>query len=576
VPRTLVALLTLLPALAAALRVFGHPRSFFDREAAMTATIGRELGLHGLDLAFHYQVVPYQGALVLDACLAALGHRVLGDHLMAWHWVPLAWLTLAAVAGVICLRRAVGSAAIVWPLLLAAAPFLVKDGLAFGVGGHSAGVSFGLAALALAMGADRDTRRATVAGVVLGIGIWHIRTAAVATPAVALACWFAGGRAALLGLARGLCALPVLLVLNIAALKWGGTVWEARALRDLVPAVVFPGADEGERTLIERVGYGSGWSFAPLMFAQPPDAQGLVPVRGGAPWIGRLWVASWLAVPPLAAAVWWRGADRIQRRAAGVVALLAGGWIVAWQLAPVAVEAAVVELVEHPRVPAAAAPLNPMRYFAALYPCWILLLSLGLGAALHHRFARPAAGLVAAALIVTGGALAVEDWRFDRDLTSPTSSIWTAYYPSIMLEGRLPPRAVHLRSLGSDSDSRRFHLDALAWSLPCSLGRDEPGCVAGAVEELEDEADGRLRPDDLERIARYAGRRGAERAGEDPGRAAAAALAAADRLSDEAAAQFTMGAYEGLHPNAARPTAEGAVAALCEVAGPEAPPRCAP
>ena len=219
------AVLTAVAAVALLGRMFAHAAYLHDTESLMIPTVGREL-LHGHTADWiHYQYEVYQGAILVDGALSALGFVLFGDQLLAWHWYSLLYLVGIAVAGMAILRHSSGMAgALVFPMLLAAAPFLIKDGLITPMGHHATGPFFALAALAVALGGrgrgpdgsgprTLTVGRAFAAGLVLGVGCWYMRTVIAAAPALALAV-LPGGRRALGAAAAGFMAYPILTGIN--------------------------------------------------------------------------------------------------------------------------------------------------------------------------------------------------------------------------------------------------------------------------------------------------------------------------------------------------------------------------
>ena len=79
------ALLACLPVVALFARLYSQPDHLQDGEGQIPATIARELSQIGFRDVFHYQVIDYQGSLVVDPILASLGYTLFGDHVLAWH-----------------------------------------------------------------------------------------------------------------------------------------------------------------------------------------------------------------------------------------------------------------------------------------------------------------------------------------------------------------------------------------------------------------------------------------------------------------------------------------------------------
>ena len=141
-----------LPLAACLVRLLSHPAYFIDGEALITPTIGRELRHGHLLDAIHYQLIVYQGSLLVDGLLTGLGFLLFGDHLRAWQWLSLAYVLGISVTGAWLLRKTGGTmAALSFLLLLAGTPFLVKDGMLAAIGGHTTGLLYALLAVAVAI-----------------------------------------------------------------------------------------------------------------------------------------------------------------------------------------------------------------------------------------------------------------------------------------------------------------------------------------------------------------------------------------------------------------------------------------
>ena len=122
----------------------------------MAPTVGRELFHRHVGDLFYYQIIVYQGSLLVDALLDMVGFAVFGDHLFAWQSVSLFYVAGIVLAGGALLYQASGRAAAVgFSLLVAGSPFLVKDGLLACIGGHGSGLFFALLATALSLSAGR-------------------------------------------------------------------------------------------------------------------------------------------------------------------------------------------------------------------------------------------------------------------------------------------------------------------------------------------------------------------------------------------------------------------------------------
>ncbi|MBJ95592.1 MAG: hypothetical protein CMP23_14105 [Rickettsiales bacterium] len=486
------------PLLALLARLFAHPAYFIDGEALITPTIGRELR-HGhlLDL-FHYQLIVYQGSLLLDGLLTSLGFLLFGDHLLAWQWLSLAYTVGIAAAGAVVLQRSSGSfAAFSFPLLLACAPFLVKDGLLAAIGGHTTGLFYVLVALAVALPAGPTNGRSCrplLAGLLLGLGTWYLRSAAVAIPALLLAL-NPRGRDAQRRFLIGFLLFPALVLLNIAALWITDSPDAAGGVLALAAKVTWQLRELGaaERDLLAKVGEAIGLPYLSLLFAQPPSAvNSIVPERPFAYASGVLWVSGFLV-----ASIWglfgllrWSYSllnnrlKRGQQRSSGAsaVALLALSWALTYVLSPLRAEAILTEWAQIE--PPAAPGVNAPRYLIPIYLLWLLLLAQCL-AVLARRYRRLAiAGL--GLLLLVGGSQGLGDFIHDRDPSSVAERVEPYYYFKMFGPGRGPPQRIHEECRTRDPVSRGNHLAALGsfiGSTPALLA-SQPTADSQAVDAL--------------------------------------------------------------------------------------------
>ena len=283
--RAIVVLLLGLPLLACLGRLLSHPTYFIDGEALITPTIGREL-LHGhLFDAIHYQLIVYQGSLLVDGLLTAVGFAVFSDHLFAWQWLSLAYVLGISACGAWLLRRTAGPfAALAFLLLLAGAPFLVKDGMLAAIGGHTTGLLYALLALALAL-PDREGRhrkwQPLASGLVLGFGTWYLRTVALAGPAILLAL-LPAGRQALARFALGTLLFPLLLFANVLGLYLAASPDAVNGVGPLLRKALWQVRefDSAEWDPFAKVGEVLSVPYQSLLFAQPPSAvDSMVPER---------------------------------------------------------------------------------------------------------------------------------------------------------------------------------------------------------------------------------------------------------------------------------------------------------
>jgi hypothetical protein len=515
------ALLVCAPVLTALARLRGHPNFFFDGEASIPATIGRELHLCGADLVFHYQVVAYQGSLVMDSLLSSVGYAVFGDHPLAWHVVPLMYVLLASAAGCLALHRTVGPiGALAWPLLLATAPFVVKDGLVSGIGGHPMGPTWGLAALALALQVEPEGRRrwawALAAGAVLGLGTWHVRSTVVAGPAVLLPC-ILGGRKAVLGFAVGVLAFPALAAVNLFFM-FRGTFWDDGAGWATAERLLHPGGQIQQQWSLTKIGEASGWSLGPAHFLQPRVFQSDPPVRAG--WLisGRIVAATWLlALPAIVAAFAARARERASSQGSDgprwsrlrLAALPALGlaWPAAYLLRPFRVEESLRRLLAAPMATSGAPTISETRYLVPICVGWLVVLAFAVGLCWKAGLRRLAVALLAIPVAIGGWHAALDVIR-DGDRAADFAEMGAFYYPGIDLGGRLPPADVHIRCIGDDDSSNAYHLGALGRELHRGSGPilGEPSADADALRSALAELGERMPPDGDLAVARAMGR----------------------------------------------------------------------
>ena len=316
---TLWLLLPFVPIVALGARLFGHASHFQDGEGQIPPTIGREIALVGWQDVFQYQLIPYQGSLLVDSSLSAVGYGVFGDHLLAWHSVGIFYGVVITVCGFLVLKKCCGNAgALAFPVLIAGMPFVIKDGLLGVIGGHAGGVAYGLAALACAVWADATTRRRwlpLLAGLFWAFGVWYVRTTYVVFPALVLALvptW----RSGLPRLLLGGCLLPLLLWFNAQALvsevpRFMGNDVQEFALG--LATDIGRSKDEDLETIVRPVGHfaeASGWALRRVLYEQPaPVREKKARALPGTHALGVGWVIAWVVSIPAALLGWlwaWR------------------------------------------------------------------------------------------------------------------------------------------------------------------------------------------------------------------------------------------------------------------------------
>ena len=472
------ALISLVPAGALLLRLMAQPEHLDDSEGQIPATIARELWLAGPWDVFHYQLIAYQGSLVMDPLLALPGHLFLGDHLLAWHGLAVVYIALLSYAASSILARCgFGAGEWIAPVLFAAMPFVLKDGLLAMIGGHGTGIVYGMIALALAVHGGRAGRARwwpLAAGIVWALGCWYVRTTYVVLPALVLAL-VPLGRAAWLRFGLGVAVLPGLLLLNAHFLVEQVPRYEAvdpvGLAADLAfGAVADSGSQHGTAYPTSQLAEATGWIFREVLFAQPEATDHTLRELPGARRLGAVWVLAWLASLPLLGLALGMarrdgpGADGADtpgmwaRRAATV--LLPAAYVGAYLASPQRIELAAVSQVLSEFAIPSAPEVNPVRYLIPVGLGWTVLLAAGLSAAWGVPRLRGPAALLLLATAGGGSLLAVSDVVSHRSPT-PLSELRASNYRSISLPGRLPPPEVHRRALNDDPDSRQYRFWAL-------------------------------------------------------------------------------------------------------------------
>ena len=478
----------------ALVRLLCRPIQILDPEHTMVATAGREWAHGHLHEIAAYQVDIYQGAFLVDGLLAALGFKLLGDHPMAWWWVPLLYLLGIAATGMLLLRRVAGGrAAIAWALLLMSAPFVVKDGLLSATGGHAPGIFFVLLATWLALG--KGALRPLLAGAALGFGVWYIRSAAAVLPAVALASLWQGRRRALGWFAAGLALFPLLLAANALLLSSGRDDSFVRLAAQATFGMRSDGFDVG--ALPAKVGESLSLHMASALYGPAgPIEEAPRWLQHASGWTGLGWAAAWVAALLLAALRLRRRLSRPTRDLAAVaVALLPLAYAAAYVLGPFRIE----EVVRgwYPLTPTSAPEVTNVRYLVPILLLWMLLVSLEFAGSSNSK-GRSSPGLRVVVLLgLAGLSLAAVGPKHDR--APPGSFVATAVVRYGFLYGphRGPSRESHASCDTSDPISRAAHLRAVgAFGAPIakSVGED-PRLVKAHLARIRKELD--LEPQEL-------------------------------------------------------------------------------
>ena len=300
--------LVLLPMASLWARLVAHPLHLRDPEFMLVPTAGWEYA-HGHLTDLLAQQINFQThhGYLTDALLAAAGFTLLGDHYMAWEWIPLLYASVLIVAALSILRRTAGlPGAVAFSALFAAGPFLMKDGVLAMVGAHTAGTALMLAAVALVMGSRPGRHfdgRTLAAGATLAWGFWYLPTVVIAAVPV-------GALAALHGLRRmrdlaiGLAVIVPLWCVTVAVQmgECAGPDGEieaslSTAIQEVLPSLYLDDdEDEPSSGDLSKVADVFGWTAANTLFAQPMSlADGRVPDHRGRRGLGYLWCLAWLA-----------------------------------------------------------------------------------------------------------------------------------------------------------------------------------------------------------------------------------------------------------------------------------------
>jgi hypothetical protein len=476
------------------LRMDGHSVYLHDHESLLVPTAGREL-LHGHISQFRwYQGNVYQGSSLVDALLSMLGFAVFGDHLLAWKWYGLGYAVAIAGVGMLVLKRLVGTpGAAAFAMLLATAPFLIKDGLLTPAGGHSSGFLYAIIPLLIAVGGKGPPTfvRGLVAGVALGFGAWYMRTAVSGGPAllVALA---PGGRRALGGMFVGIFSFPLLAAVNALLFTAGDGPLANRGFVLVFQEVM--GAIRAESVApayVEKATEAMGLRLRYCLFAQ---AGPVFREHDGTyfAWASEVWAVAWtvgLAALSVAAAGLARTRHRTAGWAAAVLLALGVGYLATYVMSPFRVDASMLREIDEAAVLVAPGVPAP-RYLVPIFLAWTFGLAGAAGLAWKWRWTRIA---FFGALWVAG----VGGWAayLDADGEAESEQLraelrpydYLGYYGAGL--GRGPGMFWHVRCAHPDPVSRAAHRRAVGplWASDASKVVGESDYVARRLRELDEQ-----------------------------------------------------------------------------------------
>jgi len=456
------------------LRLLWHPHFLLDDETTFVNTVGRDWALGAPGAPTRLQLITYQGSFLLDAWLSSWGYRVFGDHLLAWFWVPAAYVAAFVALGGELSRRVGGRWGLwLWAGLVAGSPFLLKDGLISMPGGHSSSIVWALGSLvALERAFAGSTRAAFWAGVLAGFAAWYTRSAVLVAALLPFVLLISCRRRALARAGVGLLLLPALLVLNGIALSVAGPWAGNEAPADLWSRLLWNvyGLDGHEPSLwgktIEVIGIAS-WH---QLFAQPAALPGeAIPV--GWIWPGAIWAAAFLGVGVTAVLLLAARARRLREfDIVDSVALLVLLYATAYVISPLRIEPQTLDY--------AWAPLPTMvRYLTPAMLMMVVFLGVGLARLAQGRGRRRwTALMLATVLAVPGIALTLGD-RSDR-----FSDLWESRAPYRYYRVFGAHRGLSRDLLASwevaDGAANRNRLHALGSFAACS-----PGCVEADLSQ---------------------------------------------------------------------------------------------
>ena len=475
---------------AFAVRLEAHAGYLHDHESLLVPTSGREL-LHGHASQFRwFQGNVYQGSSLLDAFLAAAGFAVFGDGLLAWKWYGIAYAVGIGGAGAVVATKVSGRAGgAAFLLLLAAAPFLIKDSFLTPVGGHSSAFFFALAALAVAVAGKvpPSFARGLCAGIVLGVGAWYTRTTVSAGPAVLIAL-LPGGRRAVGGFMLGVVAFPALCAINALVLTLGEGPLASRGfglvLRETVAAIR---AEHAAPDYAAKLHEGIGGSVQHFLFAQP-GGPGTGHRGAWLLWAGRVWWLTWMVgLGSLGALLlgFLKKGTRSSAWSAAVLLALMGGYLATYVTAPFRIDPVLLREVTDLRWTMAPG-IHAPRYIVPIQLA--LTLCVAGAAGLFWRW-RPSRLLLLGLLwpLVAGGRMA----GLDALEHGEPEDVWGELRPFSYAKfygpgvGRGPTPYWHARCGHPDPVSRANHRRAAgsAWAGDAQRIIEEPDYLSRRLEE---------------------------------------------------------------------------------------------
>jgi len=286
------ALLCLLPLLTCALRLTDVPLHLHDFEDSWVGEVGFFLVRGGASAFVEYQVDLYRGSSWIDATFAALGSLVFSDGFLAWRWVGLGYvLGITWLMQDLLHRAEQPRAAILFPVLFAAAPFVVRDGAIAMVGSHATTLFWVLLALRCGESSGPRKRSVLLGAAVLGMAIWYTRTAICFTPAFGLLAWRRAGVTGLGRLALGLLTFPLLCGLQSALVLTSSRAESIFAFHDVFLQVMWTikQSSASDASVLAKLPDVVGATFADRLFGLPRPLAWSPPLAGTAAAAGMLW-----------------------------------------------------------------------------------------------------------------------------------------------------------------------------------------------------------------------------------------------------------------------------------------------